>query len=134
MVKVRINKYISDTGFCSRREADQLIIDERVTVNGTLAVLGTKVAEEDKVKIDGEILRPVVVVSDNEVDKKRRKISQPIGNNLSRNVANSISSSFHRGTRGAERKKRNMKNEASPKTEKNTATNAKKRYRRSGNR
>ena len=34
MEKIRINKYISDAGFCSRREADQLIVDERVTING----------------------------------------------------------------------------------------------------
>lgn len=58
MVQVRINKYISDTGFCSRREADKLVEDARVEVNGTVAVPGTKVEEGDTVRIDGEILRP----------------------------------------------------------------------------
>ena len=46
MEKIRINKYISDAGFCSRREADQLIVDERVTINGVLAAMGAKVSLE----------------------------------------------------------------------------------------
>ncbi len=54
---IRINKFISESGFCSRREADQLIADERVTINGELATLGSRVAEGDKVKIDGESLQ-----------------------------------------------------------------------------
>lgn len=53
---IRVNKYISDSGFCSRREADKLITDERVTINGELATLGSRVEEGDKVKIDGEPL------------------------------------------------------------------------------
>ena len=44
MEKIRINKYISDAGFCSLREADQLIVDERVTINGVLAAMGAKVS------------------------------------------------------------------------------------------
>lgn len=52
----RLNKFISDAGFCSRREADQLIAQERVTVNGHLPEPGTKVSTRDKVRIDGEIL------------------------------------------------------------------------------
>lgn len=54
---IRVNKYISDSGFCSRREADKLITDERVTINGELATLGSRVEEGDKVKIDGEPLQ-----------------------------------------------------------------------------
>ena len=53
---IRLNKYISDSGFCSRREADKLITDERVTINGHLATLGSRVEEGDKVKFDGEPL------------------------------------------------------------------------------
>ncbi len=53
---IRINKFISETGFCSRRDADQLIADARVTINGKLATLGSRVAEGDKVKVDGEPL------------------------------------------------------------------------------
>lgn len=52
----RLNKFISDSGFCSRREADQLILHERVTVNGKMPEPGTKVTAADKVRIDGQIL------------------------------------------------------------------------------
>ncbi|MDO4727776.1 MAG: 23S rRNA pseudouridine(2604) synthase RluF [Bacteroidota bacterium] len=50
----RINKFISDTGFCSRREADKLVQQERVTINGTLALMGSKVLTNDNVCIDGK--------------------------------------------------------------------------------
>lgn len=49
----RLNKFISETGFCSRREADKLIEQGRVTVNGTIPQLGTKVSARDSVEIDG---------------------------------------------------------------------------------
>lgn len=51
---IRLNKYISDTGFCSRREADKLIEDGRVTINGKVPELGTRVQEGDLVAIDGK--------------------------------------------------------------------------------
>jgi 23S rRNA pseudouridine2604 synthase len=50
---VRLNKYISETGVCSRREADKWIEQGRVTCNGAPAVLGTQVADGDDVRIDG---------------------------------------------------------------------------------
>jgi 23S rRNA pseudouridine2604 synthase len=50
---VRLNKYISETGVCSRREADKWIEAGRVTLNGELASLGTRVADGDEVRIDG---------------------------------------------------------------------------------
>lgn len=50
---MRLNKFISDTGVCSRREADKWIEQGRVTCNGKVAVLGTQVAAEDDVRIDG---------------------------------------------------------------------------------
>jgi 23S rRNA pseudouridine2604 synthase len=53
---VRLNKYISETGVCSRREADKLIEAGRVTCNGLLAVLGTQVGEADEVRVDGRLL------------------------------------------------------------------------------
>lgn len=52
----RINKYISETGFCSRREADKLIEQGRVTINGKLSEMGTKVTPEDEVRIDGKLI------------------------------------------------------------------------------
>lgn len=53
----RLNKFISDSGFCSRREADRLIEEERVTVNGRLPEPGMLVTPKDKVRIDDEIVR-----------------------------------------------------------------------------
>jgi 23S rRNA pseudouridine2604 synthase len=50
---MRLNKYISETGVCSRREADAWIEAGRVTVNGEAATLGTKVGEADRVCVDG---------------------------------------------------------------------------------
>jgi len=51
---VRLNKYLSESGACSRREADTLISEGRVTVNGKPAMLGTQVNEGDEVKLDGD--------------------------------------------------------------------------------
>ena len=55
---MRLNKHISDTGFCSRREADRLISEGRVTVNGLRARVGAEVGEGDEVRIDGSAVRP----------------------------------------------------------------------------
>lgn len=53
----RLNKFIGETGFCSRREADALIDENRVTVNGKPAEMGMKVTDEDEVRIDGKLIR-----------------------------------------------------------------------------
>ena len=53
---VRLNKYLSDAGFCSRREADKLIEDGRVFVDGVVAVLGQKVLPGQVVEADGKVL------------------------------------------------------------------------------
>ncbi|WP_111979016.1 23S rRNA pseudouridine(2604) synthase RluF [Algibacillus agarilyticus] len=53
----RLNKYISETGFCSRRDADRFIEKGRVTVNGKLPELGTKVTDDDDIKIDDKPLK-----------------------------------------------------------------------------
>lgn len=58
----RVNKFISEKGYCSRREADKLIEDGRVTINGIVPQMGTKVKPSDKVCIDG--------VSINETEEK----------------------------------------------------------------
>src|SRR5690606_38436073 len=69
---MRINKYIRETGFCSRREADKIIEEGRVTINGELAHLGSKVEAGDKVCIDGK-----------PIGKKRKHIyialNKPVG-------------------------------------------------------
>jgi 23S rRNA pseudouridine2604 synthase len=54
---LRLNKYLGETGACSRREADQWIAAGRITVNGAQAALGTQVAEGDVVLVDGQPLR-----------------------------------------------------------------------------
>ncbi|HEY0333573.1 MAG TPA: pseudouridine synthase [Stenotrophomonas sp.] len=53
----RLNKHIAETGFCSRREADRLIAERRVTVNGKAAGTGAVVGEGDQVLVDGQPLR-----------------------------------------------------------------------------
>jgi 23S rRNA pseudouridine2604 synthase len=54
---VRLNKFISETGACSRREADQWIEAGRVTCNGMPAVLGTQIGDGDDVRVDGRPLQ-----------------------------------------------------------------------------
>ena len=46
-VKIRLNKYLSQIGYCSRRNADKLIKEGKVNVNGKIAELGTKVISDD---------------------------------------------------------------------------------------
>jgi 23S rRNA pseudouridine2604 synthase len=69
---VRLNKYLSETGLCSRREADAWIEAGRVQVNGATAVLGTQVADGDEVRVDGRA-----------VDRKPQRVylalNKPIG-------------------------------------------------------
>ena len=54
---IRINKYLSQFGFTSRREADKLILDGRVTVNNKIIQPGYKVQEDEIVKVDGEKIK-----------------------------------------------------------------------------
>jgi len=54
---ININKFISSTGFCSRRKAEEYINDGRVTINGVAAVLGNRVFDNDIVKLDGKPLQ-----------------------------------------------------------------------------
>lgn len=53
----RLNKFIGETGYCSRREADKLIEEGRVTINGIVPEMGTKVTPDDEVRIDGKLIR-----------------------------------------------------------------------------
>ena len=57
MDTTRVNKFLSQSGFCSRREADGLINQGRVTVNNILIEPGFKVTALDVVKFDGEIIK-----------------------------------------------------------------------------
>jgi 23S rRNA pseudouridine2604 synthase len=55
---MRVNKYISESGLCSRREADDLLLAGRVTINGELVATGAKALDGDEVRVDGEVVRP----------------------------------------------------------------------------
>ena len=52
----RINKYLSEVGFCSRRTADKLIDLGRITINGVIPEMGTKVTSKDEIKVDGKLI------------------------------------------------------------------------------
>lgn len=54
--KTRINKFLSESGFCSRREADKLIEQGRVTINGQIPEMGTKVGPNDEVRVNGKLI------------------------------------------------------------------------------
>ncbi len=53
---VRINKYLSEVGYCSRRAADKLLEQGRITINGKVPELGTKITEGDVVRVDGALI------------------------------------------------------------------------------
>jgi 23S rRNA pseudouridine2604 synthase len=55
--QTRINKFLSETGYCSRREADKLLEQGRITINGVIPELGTKVSAEDEIRVDGKLIR-----------------------------------------------------------------------------
>jgi 23S rRNA pseudouridine2604 synthase len=75
---MRLNKFLSESGFCSRREADELISAQRVTLDGTIANTGATWLEGMKVEVDGAEVRPKPVVKN-----KRRHVyialNKPIG-------------------------------------------------------
>jgi 23S rRNA pseudouridine2604 synthase len=54
----RLNKFLSEVGFCSRRKADTLIEEGRVTINGEVPEMGTKVHPNDEVRVNGELITP----------------------------------------------------------------------------
>ena len=53
---IRINKFLSEAGFCSRREADKLIDKKRVKINGKVPLIGTKVLPGDRVTVDKKVV------------------------------------------------------------------------------
>lgn len=56
MESTRINKFLSEAGFCSRRAADKLIEEGRVTINGLVPTMGTKINPGDEVHVDGKLI------------------------------------------------------------------------------
>ncbi|MDR5659994.1 pseudouridine synthase [Serpentinicella sp. ANB-PHB4] len=55
---MRLNNFISSSGICSRRQADELIKQKKVRVNGEIAPIGLTVSLEDKVEVDGKLIKP----------------------------------------------------------------------------
>lgn len=53
-MEIRINKYLSEAGYCSRREADRLVEAGRVSIDGTVALMGSKVGDNSRVTVDGK--------------------------------------------------------------------------------
>ncbi|QIZ78315.1 23S rRNA pseudouridine(2604) synthase RluF [Ferrimonas lipolytica] len=72
----RLNKFISESGFCSRREADKLIEQSRVTINGQIPELGTKVGPGDRVAVDG---RTIKASASDKADRVYIAYNKPIG-------------------------------------------------------
>ena len=60
---MRVNKYISEAGLCSRREADELLVAGRVTINGEVVATGAKALDGDEVRVDGEIVRARILAA-----------------------------------------------------------------------
>jgi len=74
--EIRLNKFISDSGFCSRREADKLIEKKRVRINGQIPELGTKVQQGDQVTVDGYLVK---ASAKNKSDRIYIAYNKPIG-------------------------------------------------------
>lgn len=81
----RLNKFLAETGICSRREADKLIEQKRISINGKVAEMGTKVSLRDEIRLDGKLVsgktekpiylafhKPAGIECDNESKRKKQ--------------------------------------------------------------
>jgi 16S rRNA U516 pseudouridylate synthase RsuA-like enzyme len=73
---IRLNKFISDSGFCSRREADKLIEQGLVAINGVIPELGTRVALGDEVRVSGKLIN---ASAENKSDRVYIAYHKPVG-------------------------------------------------------
>ena len=91
---IRINKYLSEAGFCSRREADRLVAEGRVTIGTAVALIGSKVLPGDEVKVDGRLAGAPA-------DKVVYAFNKPVGyiSSLSDKQGKGISRFFPKGQR-----------------------------------
>ncbi|MEN9331422.1 MAG: hypothetical protein RLZZ94_512, partial [Bacteroidota bacterium] len=84
---VRINKFLSEIGYCSRRAADTLVEEGRVKVNGVVAVMGAKITPDDVVMVDDKLVtrpkedfvyiafnKPVGIVCTTDIDNEKDNI------------------------------------------------------------
>ncbi len=90
--KTRINKYLSEVGYCSRRAADKLLEEGRIRINGKIPEMGTKVSDEDEIEVDGVSIRktdedhvyiafnkPVGIVCTTDTQREKNNIVDYIG-------------------------------------------------------
>ncbi len=124
---VRLNKLISDAGFCSRREADEYIAQERVTVNGHTAEVGDKAFKTDFIRIDGEPLRFVekVVAEKKQPEFRSKRIGRNLGTEGKKSKPVPAEKEYERAPKGGKQsgktglvKKADSKERASTKPEK----------------
>ena len=92
MEMIRLNKYLAECGVCSRRDADKLISEGKVTVNGKPAVMGMKIQETDRVIVGKKVLggkdkkvvlayyKPIGVVCTERDKHAEKKIMEEIKN------------------------------------------------------
>lgn len=73
MDKIRINKYLSEVGYCSRRAADKLLEEGRIKINGVVPELGTKVSDQDIILVDD------VSIKKTEEDHVYIAFNKPVG-------------------------------------------------------
>ena len=73
MEHVRINKFLSEVGYCSRRAADKLIEQGRITVNGEVPEMGTKISKSDEIRVDGKL------ISEKKAESVYLAFNKPIG-------------------------------------------------------
>tara|TARA_B100001540_G_scaffold32951_2_gene28960 strand:- start:1993 stop:2727 length:735 start_codon:yes stop_codon:yes gene_type:complete len=74
MQLTRLNKYLSEIGYCSRREADKLIEERRIKINGDVAKMGVKISLKDKIHIDGQL-----IISNYKIKKVYLAFNKPAG-------------------------------------------------------
>ena len=74
MQLTRLNKYLSEIGYCSRREADKLIGERRIKINGDVAKMGVKISLKDKIHIDGQL-----IISNYKIKKVYLAFNKPVG-------------------------------------------------------
>ena len=110
-MEIRLNKLISDSGICSRREADRLIEEGRVTINGKPACMGQKVTEQDAIRIDEVDLNPSKRLFNPDNARKQAQTDMPINKKSAALRKTSRNNPVNKAQRKAARNKVNKEEE-----------------------
>ena len=110
-MEIRLNKLISDSGICSRREADRLIEEGRVTINGKPARMGQKVTEQDAILIDEVDLNPSKRLFNPDNARKQAQTDMPINKKSAALRKTSRNNPVNKAQRKAARNKANKEEE-----------------------